>query len=77
MLLGECRTATVVALDNCELYSLSRSGLDTLLEQWPEMAKEFEDMMKVGGAEGSGTACLHHAAWQLTLTFYGTPWHIC
>jgi CRP-like cAMP-binding protein len=45
--LGEARTATVVALDNCELYSLARADLDKLLEAWPEMAQEFDAMIKV------------------------------
>ena len=47
MLLGERRTATVVAVDNCELYSLSRSNLQQLLDMWPELNKEFETMLMV------------------------------
>ena len=42
MLLGTRRTATVVAAENSELYSFSRSALDSLLATWPEMARQFE-----------------------------------
>ena len=43
-LLGEARTATVVATTYCELYSLSRADLEEVLQQWPELAEEFEAM---------------------------------
>jgi CRP-like cAMP-binding protein len=36
--------ATVVASTYCELYSLSRADLEEVLQQWPELAEEFEAM---------------------------------
>ncbi|CAD7701983.1 unnamed protein product, partial [Ostreobium quekettii] len=44
-LLGEYRTATVVADNFCELYSLSRADLDDILEDLPELGKEFLKMV--------------------------------
>jgi CRP-like cAMP-binding protein len=38
--------ATVVASTYCELYSLSRADLEEVLQQWPELAEEFEAMGK-------------------------------
>jgi len=31
-----------VATTFCELYSLSRMDLEEVLQQWPELAREFE-----------------------------------
>ncbi|CAD7696758.1 unnamed protein product, partial [Ostreobium quekettii] len=45
-MLGEYRTATVVADQFCELYSLSRADLDEILEDLPELAKEFLKMVE-------------------------------
>jgi CRP-like cAMP-binding protein len=45
-LLGEPRTATVVALSFCELYSLSRSNLEEVGEHWPDAILEFEQMLE-------------------------------
>jgi hypothetical protein len=47
MLLGGRRTATVVAVDNCELYSLRHSNLKQLLEVSPELRKQFDAMLIV------------------------------
>jgi hypothetical protein len=43
-LLGQERSATVVASGYVELYSLSRSDLELVLQQWPELAEQFESM---------------------------------
>lgn len=43
---GECRTATVVAHEYCELYSLSRADLDEILEDLPELGKVFLKMVE-------------------------------
>ena len=43
-LLGEPRTATVVASTFCELYSLTRADLEQVLQQWPKLAAEFESL---------------------------------
>lgn len=38
------RPATVVATTYCEMYSLSRADLEIVLQQWPELAEEFDQM---------------------------------
>lgn len=43
-LLGQERSATVVASTYLELYSLSRADLEAVLQQWPELAEQFEAM---------------------------------
>lgn len=43
-LLGQERSATVVASGYVELYSLSRADLELVLQQWPELAEQFEAM---------------------------------
>lgn len=43
-LLGQERSATVVASGYVELYSLSRADLEMVLQQWPELAEQFEAM---------------------------------
>lgn len=45
-LLGEARTATVVATDFCELYSLSRNDLEVVVGKWPELAAEFDRLIE-------------------------------
>ncbi|WIA23100.1 hypothetical protein OEZ86_010005 [Tetradesmus obliquus] len=62
-LLGEARNATVVASTYCELYSLSRADLEEVLQQWPELAEEFEAMVQ--------TAADHKAA-QAPTSLHGT-----
>lgn len=61
MLLGVRRTATIVALDNCELYSLGRGEMEDLLRVWPEMWRDFAGMAgvseRVGGAGMVGVVC--------------------
>ena len=42
---GGYRTATVVAIVGTELYSLSRSDIDSILEDFPELGKEFLKMV--------------------------------
>ena len=52
MLTGEKRLTTVVATSFCELYRINKAQLDKLLELWPEVAKEFEnvnEMLEVKG----------------------------
>eukprot|EP00210_Caulerpa_lentillifera_P001188 g1144.t1 len=58
-LLGEYRTATVVAEDYCELYSLSRSDLDSILDEMPELGKEFLKMVEVYVEAGYGEEYLN------------------
>jgi CRP-like cAMP-binding protein len=50
LLLGpsQRRTATVVALTPCELYSLNRHSLEVLLGRYPQLVKDFESLLKVG-----------------------------
>lgn len=43
-LLGQERSASVVASSYVELYSLSRADLELVLQQWPELAEQFEAM---------------------------------
>lgn len=43
-LLGQERSATVVAHTYSELYSLSRADLEVVLQQYPELAEQFESM---------------------------------
>ncbi|KIZ01636.1 potassium voltage-gated channel, subfamily H(eag-related), member 6 [Monoraphidium neglectum] len=50
-LLGQRRTATVVASSPCECYSLSRASVAAVLTQWPELAAEFEGMLQVQPGE--------------------------
>jgi hypothetical protein len=38
----------VAATTYCELYSLSRSDLEAVLEQWPEVAAEFKSIGEPG-----------------------------
>eukprot|EP00873_Tetraselmis_striata_P000727 jgi/Tetstr1/420991/TSEL_012051.t1 len=45
-LLGHPRTSTVVSLDFSELYSLSRDDLMEVYRQWPELHKEFLELVK-------------------------------
>jgi hypothetical protein len=52
MLLGARRTATIVALDNCELYSLGRGEVEDLLRVWPEMWRDFAGMAEVRRGKG-------------------------
>lgn len=59
--LGEYRTATVVAEDYCELYSLARSDLDTILDEMPELGKEFLKMVEVYVEAGYGEEYLNPA----------------
>jgi hypothetical protein len=40
-LLGQPRSATIVALEFCELYSLTRDDLMECYQQWPKLHKEF------------------------------------
>lgn len=40
-MLGVSRSATVVAVSYCELYSLSRGDLEAVVSQWPELAEEL------------------------------------
>jgi hypothetical protein len=49
-LLGQERSATVVASSYVELYSLNRADLELVLQQWPELAEQFESM-------GEWTSC--------------------
>lgn len=51
---GECRTATVVAQEYCELYSLSRADLDEILEDLPELGKVFLKMVESYVVAGFG-----------------------
>jgi hypothetical protein len=50
----------VAATTYCELYSLSRSDLEAVLEQWPEVAAEFKSIGEpgvcrwLGGGGGGG-----------------------
>lgn len=39
---GENRTASVVAITVCELYSLTRDDLNTLVDVWPEVREELK-----------------------------------
>lgn len=48
-LLGQRRTATVVALSQCECYSLSRGTVAAVLGRLPELAADFEGMLQVRG----------------------------
>jgi hypothetical protein len=54
--MGERRSATVVAAAPCELWSLSRASLSTLLGRWPELLPDFEGMLAVqpGACAGAG-----------------------
>ncbi len=40
------RTATVVATDYCELYSLSRSDLEAVVASWPELAAQLDKLIE-------------------------------
>jgi hypothetical protein len=55
-LLAAPRAATFVASSHCELYTLARADLEEVLQQWPELLEEFQDL---GGwlGPGWGTAC--------------------
>ncbi|GMH40004.1 hypothetical protein BSKO_07908 [Bryopsis sp. KO-2023] len=59
-LLGECRTATVVAQEYCELYSLSRTDLDEILEDLPELGKVFLKMVEGYVQAGFASNLLNH-----------------
>jgi hypothetical protein len=52
--LGEVRTATVVAVDFCELYSLARHDLEAVIIKWPELAAEFDRL--IDGYRRAGAA---------------------
>lgn len=54
-LLGQERSATVVASSYVELYSLNRTDLEVVLQQWPELAEQFEAM---GGWLAGCAVCL-------------------
>lgn len=43
-MLGQERSASVVASGYVELCSLSRADLELVLQQWPELAEQFEAM---------------------------------
>ena len=60
-LLGQRRTATVVARTPCECYSLSRASVGQVLAQLPELAADFESMLQVrsGGPECSLAQFVH------------------
>ncbi|GBF93983.1 potassium voltage-gated subfamily H(eag-related) member [Raphidocelis subcapitata] len=53
-LLGQRRSATVVAAAPCELWSLSRASLCALLGRWPELLPDFEGMLQVQPGAGGG-----------------------
>jgi hypothetical protein len=57
--------ATVVASTYCELYSLSRADLEEVLQQWPELAEEFEAM---------GESCLMSQCSTAAGSCYGLVW---
>lgn len=57
---GECRTATVVAQEYCELYSLSRADLDEILEDLPELGKVFLKMVESYVEAGFGKNLVNH-----------------
>jgi len=42
VLTGQRRTANVIAITYCELYSLSRKDMLDVLDDWPELSDEFE-----------------------------------
>ena len=48
-----------MAEDYCELYSLSRADLDTILDEMPELGKEFLKMVEGYVAAGFGESCLN------------------
>lgn len=48
-LLGQRRTATVVARTPGELCALSRESVERLLARWPELAADFEGILQVRG----------------------------
>ena len=39
--MGTARTATVVATEFCELYSLSRPDLEAVMQRFPELAVDL------------------------------------
>ena len=46
-LLGLPRTSTVVALEFCELYSLSQPDLIAVYMLWPDLHKEFTELGEI------------------------------
>jgi len=64
-LLGQERSATVVASSYVELYSLSRADLEAVLQQWPELAEQFEAMGEATFL-GAVPGCAH-IAWHQQL----------
>jgi CRP-like cAMP-binding protein len=46
---GDVRVATVVATTYCELYCLTRSQLDEVLTNWPDVALELSRRSMGGG----------------------------
>lgn len=57
-LLGQERSATVVASSYVELYSLSRADLEVVLQQWPELAEQFEAMGEWLGGDMRHLNCI-------------------
>ena len=57
-LLGEVRTATVVAADFCELYSLARHDLEGVITKWPELAAEFDRLIEGYRRAGVAKVCV-------------------
>eukprot|EP00873_Tetraselmis_striata_P000645 jgi/Tetstr1/420909/TSEL_011972.t1 len=55
-LTGEMRTATVVAVQYSELYSLSKATLDGMIDTWPHMAVELYNLVEEMGEMSKGTA---------------------
>jgi hypothetical protein len=56
MQMGTARTATVVATEYCELYSLSRSDLEAVMQRFPELAV---DLNILTGAATAPLQCGH------------------
>lgn len=66
-LLGQERSASVVASSYVELYSLSRADLELVLQQWPELAEQFEAMVQeaAGSLFPDQHACSPLARWNV------------
>jgi CRP-like cAMP-binding protein len=43
-LLGLPRTVSVVAVEHSELYCLSRADLEAVVEMWPDIKQELEEL---------------------------------